>query len=92
METVEFKHGIQKLCELAREGRTAIMCAEALWWRCHRSMISDYLKALGASVIHLRDEKQTEIHPYTTAARVVQGKLSYEGLFSEEQDDALNLK
>jgi uncharacterized protein (DUF488 family) len=92
METEEFEQGIQKLRELARKSRTAVMCAEALWWRCHRSLIADYLKALGATVIHVSDEKQTEIHPYTSAARVIHGQLSYKGLFSEEQGDALTLK
>jgi uncharacterized protein (DUF488 family) len=87
METVEFKQGIEKLRGLASKSRTAVMCAEALWWRCHRSLIADYLKALGATVTHVRDEKHTEEHPYTSAARVVQGRLSYEGLFSEEEDD-----
>ena len=92
METVEFKQGIEELLGLASKGRTAIMCAEALWWRCHRSLIADYLKALGASVIHVRDEKQIEEHPYTSAARIVQGRLSYEGLFTEEQGDGLAVK
>ncbi len=92
METVEFRQGIEKLRELARTSRTMFMCAEALWWRCHRSLIADYLKALGATVIHVIDEKQTEIHPYTSAARVIQGRLSYEGLFSEEPGVALDLK
>ena len=92
METVEFKQGIEKLGELARTSMTMFMCAEALWWRCHRSLIADYLKALGATVIHVIDEKQTEIHPYTSAARVIQGRLSYEGLFSEEPGVALDLK
>ena len=82
METVEFKQGLEQLAELARKNRTAVMCAEALWWRCHRSLIADYLKTLGATVIHVSDEKQGQIHPYTAAARVVQGRLSYEGLFS----------
>jgi len=82
METAEFKQGIEKLLELASKSRTAVMCAEALWWRCHRSLIADCLKALGATVIHLNDAEQTEIHPYTTAARIIQGRLSYEGLFS----------
>jgi uncharacterized protein (DUF488 family) len=91
METMEFKQGIESLRELARKSKTAVMCAEALWWRCHRSLIADYLKALGATVIHLSDENQTQIHPYTSAARIIQGRLSYEGLFSEGQDDALAL-
>ncbi|MBA3569704.1 MAG: DUF488 domain-containing protein [Pyrinomonadaceae bacterium] len=88
METVEFKQGIEKLRELARKSKTMFMCAEALWWRCHRSLIADYLKALGASVIHVSDEKQTQLHPYTSPARVIQGRLSYEGLPSEEPGDA----
>jgi len=61
------------------------MCAEALWWRCHRSLIADFVKAQGGTVIHVSDEKQTEEHPYTSAARIVQGRLSYEGLFSTEE-------
>lgn len=85
MDTVEFQQGIGELRKLTSDGRTAIMCAEALWWRCHRSLIADYLKAIGATVIHLSDEKQSEIHPYTAAARIVHGKLSYEGLFSDEE-------
>ena len=82
METEEFKHGMEELLELGRANRTAIMCAEALWWRCHRSLISDYLKARGARVIHILDDKHTEEHPYTSAARIVEGQLSYEGLFA----------
>ena len=56
------------------------MCAEALWWRCHRSLIADYLKAAGHTVIHIIDETKTEEHPFTSAARIVDGELSYEDL------------
>jgi uncharacterized protein (DUF488 family) len=80
METEPFKEGVKKLLELAAESRTVIMCAESLWWRCHRSLISDYLKAKAVQVIHILDEKKTEEHPYTSAARIVDGKLSYRGL------------
>ena len=80
METVEFQQGIEELLELAGIKRSAIMCAESLWWRCHRSLISDFLKARGVEVIHILDGKKTELHPYTTAARIVDGRLSYEGL------------
>src|SRR5438270_1502217 len=45
METKEFKEGIARLLKIATRKRTAIMCSEAVWWRCHRSLISDYLKA-----------------------------------------------
>ena len=57
--------------------RTAIMCAEAVWWRCHRSLISDYLKAHGVEVLHILAANKVEPHPYTSAARIVNGKLSY---------------
>lgn len=77
METVEFSDGVDALLELARKKRTAIMCAEAVWWRCHRSMISDYLKAAGVTVEHIMDDGENTIHPYTSAARVVSGKLVY---------------
>ena len=81
MESSEFKQGIKELLEVSASKRTAIMCAEALWWRCHRSLISDYLKSIGVEVIHIADEKRAEVHPYTGAARIVDGKLNYEGLF-----------
>jgi uncharacterized protein (DUF488 family) len=80
METDEFRKGVEDLLELARGARTAVMCAEALWWRCHRSLISDYLKATGHSVVHIVDQTKTEEHPYTSAARIVDGELSYRGL------------
>jgi uncharacterized protein (DUF488 family) len=81
METSEFETGIKELLELARSSRTAVMCAEAVWWRCHRSLIADYLKAAGHTVIHIINEKKTEEHPFTSAASIVEGKLSYRGLF-----------
>jgi uncharacterized protein (DUF488 family) len=80
METAEFRSGIEKLLEVARETRAAIMCAESLWWRCHRSLISDFLKSTGVEVIHILNDKKTEVHPYTSAARIVDGELSYVGL------------
>ena len=80
METEEFKAGVRELLELASDKRVAVMCAEAVWWRCHRSLISDYLKAGGHEVIHILDEKKTEEHPFTSAARIVEGELSYRGL------------
>ena len=78
METEEFDKGVKRLLDLAADaGPTAIMCAEAVWWRCHRSLISDYLKAVDIEVMHILDANKTEPHPYTSAARIVDGKLSY---------------
>ena len=79
METEEFDKGVKRLLDLAADaGPTAIMCAEAVWWRCHRSLVSDYLKVRGIEVMHILDANKTEPHPYTSAARIVDGKLSYQ--------------
>ena len=80
METAEFRAGIEGLLTLARDRRTVIMCSEAVWWRCHRSMISDYLKAKDVDVIHILAAGKSEAHPYTSAARIVNGELSYRGV------------
>jgi uncharacterized protein (DUF488 family) len=80
METESFRKGIDELLELASGERTAIMCAESLWWRCHRSLVSDYLKAHGVDVHHIMTEKKVEPHRYTPAASFVDGELSYRGL------------
>ncbi len=80
METQPFHVGVARLLELARAGRTAVMCAEAVWWRCHRSLIADYLKATGVRVLHILDANSTQEHPYTSAARLVAGRLSYEDI------------
>jgi len=78
MDTAEFSRGIARLREMAeRQGTVAIMCAEAVWWRCHRSLIADYLKAQGTEVIHIMDANKTQPHPFTSAAKIVDGKLDY---------------
>ena len=80
MESEEFREGIDRLLALAKETRTAIMCAEAVWWKCHRSLIADYLKAKGVTVLHIVSEGKAEEHPFTSAARIVNGELSYRGV------------
>jgi uncharacterized protein (DUF488 family) len=78
METEQFRKGIERLLDVAAEvGPTAIMCAEAIWWRCHRSLVSDYFKARGVEVLHVLGANKVEPHPYTSAARIVNGELSY---------------
>ncbi len=77
METPAFQAGIDRLLALAGTGRTAYMCAEAVWWRCHRGLISDYLKVRGVDVLHIISETQTQPHPYTSAARIADGRWSY---------------
>jgi uncharacterized protein (DUF488 family) len=78
METAQFSRGIARLREMAeRHGAVAIVCAEAVWWRCHRSLIADYLKAQGTEVIHIMDANRAEPHSFTSAAEIVDGKLDY---------------
>ncbi len=77
METSSFKEGVAQLEAYAEQRPTAIMCAEVLWWRCHRSMIADYLKAKGWTVIHILSLTSTKEHPYTAVAHLVDGELSY---------------
>ena len=85
MESEDFKRGISDLLVLARRGFTAIMCAEAVWWQCHRSLIADYLKANGSPVIHIINGARNQPHPYTSAARIIDGELSYEGLLPADR-------
>ena len=78
METEEFKQGIRQLEKIAVEQRSAYMCSEAVWWRCHRSLVSDYLKSTGWIVYHIMEIRKVEEHPYTKPAKIINGKLSYE--------------
>jgi uncharacterized protein (DUF488 family) len=77
METQEFALAFGKLLKSIEKQRTAIMCAEAVWWRCHRALLSDALKARGWTVCHILQEGACKEHPYTAAAVVVDGRLSY---------------
>ncbi|MDQ3920093.1 MAG: DUF488 domain-containing protein [Acidobacteriota bacterium] len=78
METDEFRRGVEELLGYAAEVRVAVMCSEAVWWRCHRALVADYLKATGVAVYHIMGESASKPHPYTSAAKVVDGKLSYQ--------------
>lgn len=86
METDEFEKAVIELMEIATKSKSAYMCAEAVWWRCHRSMISDYLKVKGWKVLHIMAVGKVQEHPYTQPAKIVNGNLSYsdEDEFSEQ--------
>lgn len=65
MKTEEFTKGIEKLLEITeKEENLAILCAELLWWRCHRRFISDFLVKKGIRVVHIWDENKREEHEY----------------------------
>lgn len=78
MEGPVFSKTLAELEERAASQRTAYMCSEAVWWRCHRGLISDALKIRGWKVWHLTAGGVKE-HPYTPPARVEEGRLSYAG-------------
>ena len=77
MSTPAFAEALDRFVEIARERRTALMCSEAVWWRCHRSMVADALKACGIEVLHVMDGPKVVEHPYTSAARIDDGRLAY---------------
>lgn len=77
MATEGFAAGLDDLVNLASGLRTAVMCAESLWWRCHRGLIADVLRWYQFDVIHILGPGSTASHPYTAAARIVRGRLSY---------------
>jgi uncharacterized protein (DUF488 family) len=77
IDSTEFDEGLALLEALAARRRTAMMCSELLWWRCHRSLVSDVLKARGWTVLHVVDASPPKEHPWTAPARLVDGKLDY---------------
>lgn len=77
MDTPEYAKARDRLAGIALRRRTAVMCAEAMWWQCHRSLICDDFKASGWEVLHLLSPGRIDQHPYTSAARIVDGRLDY---------------
>ena len=83
MQTKDFKKGIERLEIFASQNPTAFMCSEGVWWSCHRSLVSDYLKIRGWKVWHIMAIGKASEHPYTKPAKVIEGQLFYNepGLF-----------
>jgi len=79
MLTVEFEHAIADLLRLAEQSRTAYMCAERLYFRCHRMLVSDWLTTHGHAVFHINDTKPPKPHVVLPEARLIEGKLIYRG-------------
>jgi uncharacterized protein (DUF488 family) len=77
LQTEEFARGLDTLLHVASACRTAIMCSELLWWRCHRALISDALLFSGWQVHHILGATQESEHRYSSPARVAAGVLSY---------------
>jgi uncharacterized protein (DUF488 family) len=77
--TEEFREGVEKLLEIAHHKRTAIMCAEGLFWRCHRRLVSDFLAANDVAVQHIMPTGELRQHTLTMGAVIERGKLTYPG-------------
>jgi uncharacterized protein (DUF488 family) len=77
MQTAEFERNVSELMALAAERRVAIMCAEAVPWRCHRSLISDAVTARGGEVRHIMSADKADAHRMTSFARVEGTRVTY---------------
>jgi uncharacterized protein (DUF488 family) len=77
MATKAFRGGVERLVQIAATERVAVMCAEALWWQCHRRLIADCLTVAGHHVTHILGAGKSETHRLTQPAHLVDGGLSY---------------
>jgi uncharacterized protein (DUF488 family) len=77
--TADFQHAIAELLKLADQGRTAYMCAERLFFNCHRMMVSDWLVAHGHEVLHIDGTTPVKPHQLMPEARIIDGQLIYRG-------------
>ena len=80
METAEFEAALDRLVEWSADAPTAIMCAEAVWFRCHRQLIADALVARGIEVRHIMSPASAPRHTPSSFAHVENGRVSYRGL------------
>lgn len=80
METAPFESGLDELAGLAAARRTAVMCAEAVWWQCHRRLLADALLVRGIPVAHILSTDPPKPHELSEFARLEGGRLTYPGL------------
>jgi len=79
MQTPEFSEAVEELVEIAGKQQIAIMCAEAVPWRCHRSLVADALSARGISVEHIMSETRRQPHALTSFAKIEGQRVTYPG-------------
>ena len=79
MLTSDFREGVEKLLEVARRKRTAIMCAEGLFWQCHRRLVSDFLVASGVTVQHIMPKGEVRPHKLANGAVIEGEQVTYPG-------------
>jgi uncharacterized protein (DUF488 family) len=85
MQTSGFERNLDALIEVAAKSVTAIMCAEAVPWRCHRSLIADALTARHVQVEDILSEASRKPHAYAPFARIEHGKVTYPGLLELDE-------
>jgi uncharacterized protein (DUF488 family) len=79
MLTADFEHAMNELIRLAEEARTAYMCAERVYFHCHRMLVSDWLVSHGHEVLHIDGTGPVRTHKLTAEARMIDGRLIYRG-------------
>ncbi len=77
MMTEEFRRAADEVLRWAGEKKTAVMCAEKMWFQCHRMLVSDYYKAHGNEVLHIVDDRPVKAHTLTREGHLVNGELVY---------------
>jgi uncharacterized protein (DUF488 family) len=80
MQTPAFEAALEDLIVWSTEAPTAVMCAEAVWWQCHRQLVADALAARGIEVRHITSARAAPVHALTSFARVDEGRVTYPGL------------
>lgn len=83
MDSDAFRTGLHEVTALSGKGPTALLCAEAQYWRCHRRLVADALTHLGWQVLHIRDTTAPAEHQYPPFLRVLDGRLLYDGASPE---------
>jgi uncharacterized protein (DUF488 family) len=79
MLSAEFENAIAEVIKIGEHSRTAYMCAERVYFKCHRMLVSDWLVAHGHEVLHINDTKPAKPHKLMSEARIIDGKLIYRG-------------
>lgn len=86
MRTDPYRQAIAALLDYAAAGRTAVMCAEAVWWQCHRRLLADGLLVRGVPVLHILSSVEPKAHELSEFAREHEGEVIYPGLFTGGPD------
>ena len=84
MQTPAFEASLASLTEYASDAGGVMMCAEAVWWRCHRQLVADALVARGVTVRHIASARAAPPHTLTGFARLIQGKVTYPGVYNSQ--------